>query len=283
MSLTTSQLAEVIRERFNSGEAKLPILPEAVMKVREIVNDQNKGAADIAKVIRDDPTFSTTVLRIANSAKFRGNNNEIRNLPMAIQRLGGNQTLQLLIAISSKLHMQVKNKALKKILRTVSQHSLMVGVAAQQLALLLRSPSPEEAFLAGIIHDIGVPAVICAVPEELATCSPADQLMVIQDLHREMGARLLNSWGMPDIFSTVASHHGIESDDRPLDQLIDYIDAADYMVQRNDHKVLFDAIDTGISPEKYPPIQRLNITETHLAAVEVELESDLEELQGIFS
>jgi len=281
MSQNALQLAKVIRERFNSGEAKLPILPEAVMKVRDIVNDENRGAADIAKVIGDDPTFSTTVLRIANSAKFRSGGHEVRNLPMAIQRLGGNQTLQLLIAISSKLHMQVKNKELKKILRTVSQHSLLVAVAAQQLAQLLRSSSPEEAFLAGIIHDVGVPAVVCAVPEELAVCTPSEQLLVIQELHREMGGRLLNSWNMPDIFASVASHHGIESDDRPLDKLIDFIDAADYMVQRSGNSVLFDAIESSIKPEQFPAIQRLNITETHLAAVEVELESGLEELQGI--
>ncbi len=281
MSQNITQLANVIRGRFNSGEAKLPVLPEAVMKVRDIVNDEKRGAADIAKVIGDDPTFSTTVLRIANSARFKGGNNEVRNLPLAIQRLGAKQTLQLLIAISSKLHMQVKRKELKDILRATSRHSLLVAVAAQQLALLMRSSSPEEAFLGGIIHDVGVPAVICAVPEELATCNHQEQLLIIQELHREMGGRLLNSWGMPDIFSSIASHHGIESDDRPLDSLIDYIDAADYMVQRCGNKVLFDPIDVSIKPELFPAIRRLNITETHLVAVEVELESGLEELQGI--
>lgn len=167
MSQNAFQLAELIRKRFNNGEAKLPVLPEAVIKVRDIVNDENRGAADIAKVIGDDPTFSTTVLRIANSAKFKSGNFEIRSLPMAIQRLGGKRTLQLLIAISSKLHMQVKNKSLQAILRKVSNHSLMVAVAAQHLARLIKCAEPEEAFLAGIIHDVGVSAVVCAVPEEL--------------------------------------------------------------------------------------------------------------------
>ncbi|MES0371646.1 MAG: HDOD domain-containing protein [Mariprofundaceae bacterium] len=281
MSQSAYQLAEIIRKRFNSGEARLPVLPEAVLKVRDIVNDENRGAMDIAKVIGDDPTFSTTVLRIANSAKFKSGGHEIRNLPMAVQRLGGNQTLQLLIAISSKLHMQVKDKSLQNILRKTTAHSLLVAVAAQHLARLTRSSAPEEAFLAGIIHDVGIPAVVCAVPDELMKCSPAEQLIILQELHREMGGRLLNSWGMPDIFATVASHHGIESDDRPNEKLIDYIDAADYMVQRNGHAVLFDAIGESVEPESFPPIQRLDITETHLAAVEIELEDDLSDLQGV--
>jgi HD-like signal output (HDOD) protein len=281
VSTNAFQLAELIRKRFNNGEAKLPVLPEAVMKVREIVNHPEKGAADIAKVIGDDPTFSTTVLRIANSARFKSAGHDIRSLPMAIQRLGGRQTLQLLIAISSQIHMQVKNKELQKILRKVSAHSLLVAVAAQQLARLMHKTPPEEAFLAGIIHDVGVPAVICAVPDELTECSPEVQLEIIRELHREMGGRLLSSWGMPDIFATVASHHGIEADDRPRDKLIDYIDAADFMVQRNGYKVLFDAIGEAVEPEHFPPIQRLGITETHLAAVEVELESDLSEFEGV--
>jgi HD-like signal output (HDOD) protein len=283
MSSNTFHIADLIRERFNNGEAKLPVLPEAVIKVREIVEDESKGAADIARVIGDDPTFSATVLRIANSAKFKSGNYEVRSLPMAIQRLGGRRTLQLLIAISSKLHMQVKDKTLKKILRTVSRHSLLVAVAAQHLARLIRSAEPEEAFLAGIIHDVGVPAVACAVPEELTVCTMEEQIQIIRQLHREMGGRLLNHWDMPDIFATVASHHGIEADDRPRDILIDYIDAADFLVQRNGYNVLFDAIGEGVELEHFQPIQRLGISETKLAAVEIELEDGLAEMQQIFS
>lgn len=281
MGLNALQMAALIRQRFNHGEAKLPVLPEAVIKVRDIVNHPDKGAKEISKVIGDDPTFSTTVLRIANSAKFKSGSNDIRSLPMAIQRLGGRQTLQLLIAISSQVHMQVKNKPLQKILRNVSAHSLLVAIAAQQLARLLQNTPPEEAFLAGIVHDVGVSAVICAVPDELAGCSRDDQLEILRELHREMGGRLLNSWGMPDVFSTVASHHGIEADDRPREELLDYIDAADFMVQRSRNIPLFDAISDSVEAEFFPPIQRLGITETHLAAVEVELESDLSEFESI--
>ncbi|MDX8397899.1 MAG: HDOD domain-containing protein [Mariprofundaceae bacterium] len=283
MSINTNQLAALIRERFNSGEAKLPVLPEAVLKVRAIVDDESKGASDIAKVLAEDPTFSTTVLRIANSAKFKTGKFDIRSLPMAIQRLGGRRTLQLLIAISSKVHVQVKNKGLQDILREVSSHSLLVASAAQHLAKLVRSSEPEEAFLAGILHDVGVQAVISAVPEELAKLPKEECIDVISQLHREMGGRLLNHWGMPDIFSTVASHHGIEADDRPRDKLIDYIDAADFMVQRLGHKVLFDHIGEGIEVAHFPAMVRLGVTETHLAAVEVELEDDLEELQAAFA
>jgi len=282
MTVHIEALAQTIREKFNRGEAKLPLLPEAVLKVRNILQDEEKGASDIAKVIGDDPTFSTTVLKIANSAQFKTGSFDIRSLPMAVQRLGGRKTLQLLIAISSKLHVQVKNKRLQTILRSTSQHSLLVAAAAQHLARLIGSADPEEAFLASILHDVGVQAVISAVPDELAELPEDACLSVIQTLHREMGGRLLNHWEMPDIFATVASHHGIEADDRPRDKLIDYIDAADFIVQYTGHPVLFDAIAEGIEFEHYPPMMRLGISDIHLAAIEVELEDDAQALQDAF-
>ena len=115
MNLQQHQLAAMIRQKFNSGEAKLPLLPEAVIKVQRIVKDESKGAADIAKAIGDDPTFSTTVMRLVNSTQFNTSGHEIRSLQIAVQRLGARKVLQLMIALSAKVHIKVKHKELRAI------------------------------------------------------------------------------------------------------------------------------------------------------------------------
>ncbi|MBN4073482.1 HDOD domain-containing protein [Mariprofundus ferrooxydans] len=283
MSNDTFELAEAIRRRFRDGDARLPILPEAVIEVRKIVKDEEKGAADIARVIGSDTTFSTTVLRIANSARFKSGSHEIRNLSMAIQRLGGRRTLQLMTAISSQLHLAVKDKTLQSLLRESAKHALLVAVAAQHLAKLVGSVDPEEAFMAGMMFDVGVSAIVCAVPEELASRSLEENHQVLSQLHREMGGRLLTYWEMPDSFISLASHHGVESDDRPRENLIDLIDSVQFMLADTGHKPPFDDVPEGIDALHYPPMQRLGLNETHLAAVEIELEDGFEELQGIFS
>lgn len=283
MSQDTFKLATEIRRRFRDGDARLPILPEAVIEVRKIVKDEEKGAADIARVIGSDTTFSTTVLRIANSARFKTGNHEIRNLSMAIQRLGGRRTLQLMTAISSQLHMAVKDKALQTLLRESTQHSLLVATAAQHMAKLVGSVDPEEAFMAGMLFDVGVSAIVCAVPKELASCSLEESHYILSQLHREMGGRLLTYWDMPDSFISLASHHGVESDDRPRENLIDLIDSVQFMLADSGHKLPFDDVPEGIDALHYPPMQRLGLNETHIAAVEVELEDGFAELQGIFS
>jgi len=279
MSMQQHDLAAMIREKFNSGEAKLPLLPEAVIKVQRILKDESKGAADIAKAIGDDPTFSTTVMRLCNSAQFNPRGHEIRSLQVAIQRLGARKVLQLMIVLSAKVHIKVKNRELQEVLRKSAKHALIVACAAQHLAKLIGSADPDEVFLAGMVHDIGIPAVISAAEKELLEIEPESRLETICTLHREMGGRLLSYWDMPDIFATVASHHGIESDDRPNERLIDYVDAADFLIQRDGHKVMFDSISEGIETSNFPPIIRLGATEIHIAAVEVELEDSIKGMQ----
>ncbi len=276
-------LAEEIRRRFRDGDARLPVLPEAVIEVRKIVRDEEKGAADIARVIAQDATFSTTVLRIANSARFKTGSHEIRNLPMAIQRLGGRRTLQLMTAISAQLHMAVKDKGLQTLLRESAKHSLLVAVAAQHLAKLVGGVDPEDAFMAGMLFDIGVSAIICAVPDEVANCGSKQSHIILRQLHREMGGRLLTYWEMPDSFIALASHHGVESDDRPRENLIEIIDSVQFLLAGSGYVPPFDDIPEGIDALHYPPMQRLGLNETHLAAVEVELEDGFEEMQCIFS
>ncbi len=276
-------IAEEIRRRFRDGDARLPILPEAVIEVRKIVQDEQQGAADIARVLAKDTTFSTTVLRIANSARFKAGSHEIRNLPMAIQRLGGRRTLQLMTAISSQLHMAVKDKDLQTLLRESAQYSLLVAVAAQHLAKLVGGVDPEEAFMGGMLFDVGVAAIICAVPDEIATCGCEQSHQILRQLHREMGGRLLTYWDMPDAFIALASHHGVEADDRPRENLIDVIDSVQFLLAGSGHKPPFDEIPEGVDALHYPPMQRLGLNETHLAAVEVELEDGFDEMQGIFN
>jgi len=276
-------IAEEIRRRFRDDEARLPVLPEAVIEVRKIVLDEQKGAADIAHVIAGDTTFSTTVLRIANSARFRSGSHEIRNLPMAIQRLGGRRTLQLMTAISSQLHLAVKDNGLQTLLRESAKHSLLVAVAAQHLAKLVGGVDPEDAFMAGMLFDVGVSAIICAVPDEIADCGGEQSHKILRQLHREMGGRLLTYWDMPDSYIALASHHGVESDDRPRENLIDIIDSVQFLLAGSGHELPFDDVPEGIDALHYPPMQRLGLNATHLAAVEVELEDGFEEMKGIFT
>ncbi len=277
--MSMHSLEEQIRGRFQSGSPRLPVLPEAVIEVRRMMNDDSKGAADIARALGRDPALSSAVLRVANSARFRAGGAEIRNLAMAVQRLGGRRTLDLLVAISSKVHMAVKDRRMQALVRKANDYSLQVAVTAQHVATVLRMPDPAEAFLAGMLFDIGAPAIVSAAGDLLVDHTDAECDELIRALHHEMGGRLLALWEMPDIFAAVATYHGVEADDRPHEALIDMVDAARIVLADMGRNAPFDAGYDGPVAQQ-PPIRRLGLSATHLAAVEVELESDVEELRA---
>jgi len=271
------QLADLIRKKLLSDEIRLPALPESVLKVKTILQDEEKGAADIAKVIKNDQTLSAAVVRIANSSRFNTSGKQINSLPMAIQRLGGKRTFQILIAVSSKMLLQVKDKNLQKLIRISFQHSQLVAVAAQEIARSFRDPNAEEVFLAGLVHDIGEPAIICAMPDELLELSDEKRTSLLETLHREVGGRLLISWGLSEELAATASHHGLESSDRPGGKLIDYVDGGDLIVE----SMMDSNSDEDYSEmTNHPSIARLGMTEAQLISVEFEVEEAAEELQS---
>ena len=74
----------------------------------------------------------------------------------------------------------------------------------------------------------------------------------------------------------------LERFDLEVDKLIDLVDTADFLVQRAGHSYALDPISETIDVHHYPPFLRLGATETHLAAVEIELEDGFAELKDIF-
>jgi len=283
LNMKTEDIAAKIRGKFNAGEAKLPVLPDAVLNVRNIIADDRTGSEDIACVITESPVFAVAVLRIANSAHFNPSHHEICNLPLAIQRIGTRRVLQLMMGIASRLYMEVAQPELKDAICKNFNHSLAVAITAQHLAQMIPQVNAEDAFITGLLHKIGVPAIICAVPDELMALSEEQRIEVLQRLHREMGARLFQYWNMPDIFTQVILHQGIESDDRPREKLIDFVDAGSFISQSLGHEPLLDSMPGNSDPLQFPAIKRLGIRDSHIAAIEIELEEALEEMQQAFN
>jgi len=272
-------LADKIRQKLKSGELKLPALPDTVLKVRAIIDDESKGAMDISKVLSEDATFSTVVFRLANSARFNTSGHEIRSLSMAVQRIGARRILHLLISIASKMFMHVSQPELRALLKETHDRSLLIATAAQHLARMTAKADPEEAFMAGLLHDEGIGALISGIPEKLVACPAETRRPLLELLHREMGARLLNHWGLPNIYILTAMHHGIESSSRPREPLIDCVDVAEFLTRRISQDKQAAAPEAS---SEFPPCVRLRLSDAQLIAVEMEVEDSIEELREIF-
>src|SRR5260221_626673 len=129
-------------------------LPQGTAKIIATVEDPKSSAAQLHKIVAHDPALVTRILKVVNSA-FYGLPGQIGSVDRAIVLLGLNAVKNIAIAASlGQLFRGVKlcNGFTARDLWT---HCIATGVAARELAKQANLPIAEEAFLAGMIHDVG--------------------------------------------------------------------------------------------------------------------------------
>lgn len=227
MSKGTAELfvKEVI-EDLKKGTLKLPTLPDVAMRVRQAIDDENSTSNDIAAVISSDPALSTRLILMANSAMMRGQTN-IEDLKQVVSRLGLKMIRDLVTSIVVKQMFVSNSPVTEKRLRESWEHSTSVAAICHVLAAQYTKIPPEQAMLAGLVHDIGALPIITKAekyPELLADKELLDK--IIYKLHTTLGRIILTAWGFPDELIQVASEHeNLERDSKQVD-LVDLVTVA---------------------------------------------------------
>jgi len=201
-------------ERYLTEHLELPILPEAAIQIIALCQDPDADAQDIHAALERDPSLSSHVLRIANSAMFAPVE-PIASLKQAVNRLGMTTIRNLALAVSLQGRVFC-SKQHEDLTRRMWAHSALAAVFARELARRLRRNS-EMAFLWGLMHDVGRPLVLQAAierPELLSVDGEGGQLLeaAMDTFHARVGARLVQAWGLPyPIAAVIAAHHEPES------------------------------------------------------------------------
>jgi putative nucleotidyltransferase with HDIG domain len=260
-----------LKEDLALGRLLLPTLPEVAIRVRDEVENDNSTADTVAKIIASDAALSARLVQVVNSPIYRGQDpiNEIR---MAVARLGMTVVRSLVTGIVMQQIFQATSDALDTRLRDLWQHSTTVAAISNVLAKQYTRLKPDEALLAGLIHDIGVLPVLVKAenfPELIE--QPALLDMVIRAYHTELGVTILESWEFaPEFVTVVREHDDLErKNDGPAD-LTDVVQAANlqaYLGTDHEH--------AQVQWEQVGSFARLGIaTDTE----EVEMAEDIEEI-----
>ena len=195
----------------------LPALPAAVIRVMQLTDDPKAGTADVARALASDQALAVRVLKLANSA-FYGSSRRIATVSEAVITLGMRATRNLVMATSCQemLERDVAGYALPR--GALWRHSLACASAAQMLAQRARFRATEEAFVAGLLHDIGKIVLNTYLPDQFShvlrraadadmTFAGAEQEVLGFD-HAEAGACLLERWHLPaSLVTAVRWHH----------------------------------------------------------------------------
>tara|TARA_R110002050_G_scaffold57423_3_gene129081 strand:- start:219142 stop:219984 length:843 start_codon:yes stop_codon:yes gene_type:complete len=224
---------------LENGTLVLPTLPEVALKVRDVVDDPDTTSAKLADIIVTDPALSTRLLKVANSALYRGRV-PVESVQMAVSRLGLTMVRNLVTSLVMEQMFQATSNRLEKRLHDLWEHSTEVAAISQVIASKQPGIKGDEAMLAGLIHDIGVLPILMKAEESPAILQDSALLdSLILRLHTRIGSAILKSWKFPESLIAVADEH--ENYDRDTGEgpdLVDIIQVANIQSYINTEQAL---------------------------------------------
>ena len=201
---------DLIRD-IKSNRITLPALPEVVLKARKLLDDDKSTSTQISRVISADATITTRMLRLVNSPLYR-TDHQIEDVKLAVTRLGNKNVRSVITSLAmEQLYNTAFSKPIRKILRETWEHSAHVAALSFLIArdyTSLYPLDPDEAMLAGLIHDIGklpILEYIEVVPDLMI--NEKAMRKVLEILHTRIGRIILKTWKFSDELIEVAGEH----------------------------------------------------------------------------
>lgn len=204
----------------------LPSLPEVALKVRDTVDDANASAKEVAKTIGTDAALSARLIQVSNSPLLRGVK-QIDSVDTAVARMGSSMVKNCVNSIIVQQMFQPTTEVTDKLFREFWEHSTAVAAISQALASFARQ-KPDQAMLAGLVHDIGALPII-KYAEDVPELLDSETIVreIIAELHTRIGDALLTKWGFPEEIVAVArEHEDLKRDGGGAPDLVDVVIAA---------------------------------------------------------
>ena len=198
-----SDVFEIDEIYFSIGSAlkddklPLPSLPDVAVRIHGLIESDSANAETIAHAVNSDPAIAAKLLKTANSPLYRGASS-FESTQAAIVRLGLSTTRQLVTTFAMRSVFQSDNPILNEHMNRIWRHSIDVASLCYVLARLNRGLNPEQALLAGLLHDVGNIAIIAYAESHPYMLANEDTLVTVMDTMRsEIGSMILRKWEFP--------------------------------------------------------------------------------------
>lgn len=194
---------------------KLPTLPHVLVDILNACQSSNTSFQDLAEIIGRDASISARVVSMANSSFFsRGNTS--RDLDRALLVLG-TETIKTIV-ITATIHQFFSSMASgsQSFLKAFWRRSLNCALLAKSLAILTSYPNPDEAYLCGLLHNMGELVFASNYPKDyfaLIKRFPNENTRLKHELgelgidHAELGALLIEDWGLSAFSVDAVRYH----------------------------------------------------------------------------
>ena len=208
----------------------LPTLPNIVTKVNNLLQDPDTSIKELGNTVKTDQAMVTKILRLVNST-FYGFRSKIRNIPHAIIILGFNNVRNALVSVSIIKTFSEKRTFKGFEIKDFWRHSVAVAVTSRYLGEQSRLDSPDDCFVAGLLHDIGKLVLSQYFTESfgqvwksvkgngLSFYEAEKKLLPVS--HAQIGGHLAKKWQFPvSLIDSITYHHAISKGVSNLNQLL---------------------------------------------------------------
>lgn len=204
----------IAESKVMAGLERLPSLPAVMNHILAVTSSPDASVDDVARVVSEDPAIAAKILRVANSPYYRVRR-EITEVSRAVLRLGMVAVRNLAIGLCARDALQADDRDTEQHER-LWRHAIAVASASDLIARRVGYRPPEEAFVAGLLHDVGRLAMLILDPEPLnrildgqahAVDMLSEERRHLGTDHGEAGHRLLTRWGLPEVICDITRHH----------------------------------------------------------------------------
>lgn len=213
-------LLQIIQEHLSCDLQELPVFSRVAVKLQQLLATRSFEIEEVLELIGEDQSLSSRVLKVANSSYYAGLT-KIATIKDAIIRLGAQEIANMAMLASQFQFYRSSNEILNRTMQELWGHALACAVGAKWLARKSGYPGlAAEAFMAGLMHDIGKLALlkildeIIAKKESHANFSEALINEIMAAMHEEVGCNMMKSWNFPDFYCDIAKSHHSESFDQ---------------------------------------------------------------------
>lgn len=228
------------------------VLPDSVTRLKACMDDEAASIDDVAEIIAFDPSLTSQLLKVANSALYRFPN-RITTISKALQVIGTRASYDLALAYGvSHAFSRVDAKVID--LDKFWEQSVSCGLLAKYFAEEKQYREPERLFVSGLLHDVGQLVIVSRDPDAAKKCDKFNQKVTPKALQQsvlgftyaDLSALLIASWGIPRaIYEPIAAIHSTHTDST---------DTTDKQILRLSYSLALD----NVNPEIYPSYNNLD-------------------------
>lgn len=205
-SRVAAQLEQIALARIEQDRLAIPSLPQVATKCLEVLRKNDFSAKKVTELIESDPILAVRILRTANSAAF-GARQPSSNIAHAVTFLGANKLKTVLMEAAARPIFESRDARIAKATLGLWDHSVGVAILARDLSVRLCIGDAEDAYLAGLLHDVGKPVLATLLLEAeniMAMRSISDWMdssvwvETLQKSHRTVGVAVARKWSIPE-------------------------------------------------------------------------------------